>query len=148
LREVGKVPTEDTLAVSAADVNARVVSLVKITQAPAGTKKAADISTTFVVLDFKNRALRSPAVPIPAIIPRATVVCVWTPITGTIVTAGVCGSVAVVVVRWGIAAAIIAVTRSAVIAVTRSAVIAVTRAIRIGAGGYATDHRTGNQSAR
>ena len=80
--------------------------------------------------------MRSPAVPIPAIIPRATVVCVWTPITGTIVTADVCGSV----VRGGIAAA--------VIAVTRSAVIAVTGAITLGAGGYATDHRAGNQSAR
>jgi hypothetical protein len=47
------VPTEDTLAMSAADINDRVVSLATITQAPAGTKKAADISATFVVRTSK-----------------------------------------------------------------------------------------------
>ena len=94
-------------------------------------------------------ALRSPTVTIPAIVPWAAIVCVWTPIPRTVITGSVVTrSISAIVgrsvaVRRGVAAVI---TRgiAAIITVIRSAIVAVTRAIGVGAGGDAPDHRASN----
>ena len=75
----------------------------------------------------KQKSLRLPTVTISAVVPRSTIVCIWTPIPGTII-------------GGSVAAAVIA----AIIAIPRPAIITVARAIGVSAGRYATDHRASN----
>jgi hypothetical protein len=78
----------------------------------------------------------------PAVVSRA-VICVGganhAPVPRTIVN----GSVAVTIVRRGVAV-VIAGSITAIVAITWSAIIAVTWAVGVGAGGYATDHGGSN----
>src|ERR1700720_753523 len=86
---------------------------------------------------------------IPAIVLRAVRVCGANnaPVPGTIV-GGSIVTRPISTVRRGVPAAVISWTIAAIIAISGSAIVTVTWAVSVRAGGYATDHRACNKSAR
>jgi hypothetical protein len=112
-------------------------------------KKAADILRPFVVPTSASR-LASPAITIPAIIPRAVVRVCGTknaPVLGTIVGGSVVARPVSAVIGRGVAVAVVRRSVPAVVSRGIAAIVTV-RAIGVSAGRYTTDHRASNESAR